>query len=79
MSQSAPTFEELFGSCTLQVIAPDTSIAFPEPGAADDWLLALNSSGIERRQAFFGKVEHFIEHSSPESQRNIQTSSYVFS
>ncbi|OAX41149.1 hypothetical protein K503DRAFT_536318 [Rhizopogon vinicolor AM-OR11-026] len=50
---SVPSFEELFESCTLQVIAPDTSIAFPEPGAADDWLLALNSSGIERRQAFF--------------------------
>ncbi|KAG1751413.1 uncharacterized protein EDB91DRAFT_1105370 [Suillus paluster] len=61
---SVPSFEELFGSCTLEVIAPDTSIAFPEPGAADDWLLALNSSGIERRQAFFGKVDDFTEHAS---------------
>jgi hypothetical protein len=50
------SFEDLFGSCTLEVIAPDTSIDFPEPGAADDWLVALKSSGTERRQAFFGKV-----------------------
>jgi hypothetical protein len=75
---SVPSFEELFGSCTLQVIAPDTSITSPEPGAADDWLLALNSSGIERRQAFFGNVEDFIEHKVLKSQRNIQMKSYVF-
>ncbi|KAG2127463.1 TRAPP trafficking subunit Trs65-domain-containing protein [Suillus bovinus] len=53
---SVPSFEDLFGSCTLEVIAPDTSINLPEPGAADDWLVALKSSGIERRQAFFGKI-----------------------
>ncbi|KAG0700370.1 TRAPP trafficking subunit Trs65-domain-containing protein [Suillus ampliporus] len=57
---SVPSFEELFGSCTLEVIAPDTSIAFPEPGAADDWLLALNLSGIERRQAFFDEQLHLL-------------------
>ncbi|KAG2154340.1 TRAPP trafficking subunit Trs65-domain-containing protein [Suillus bovinus] len=50
---SVPSFEDLFGSCTLEVIAPDTSINLPEPGAADDWLVALKSPGIERRQAFF--------------------------
>ncbi|KAG2135462.1 TRAPP trafficking subunit Trs65-domain-containing protein [Suillus clintonianus] len=57
---SVPSFEELFGSCTLEVIAPDTSIAFPEPGAADDWLLALKSSGIERKQAFFDEQLHLL-------------------
>ncbi|KAG1777814.1 TRAPP trafficking subunit Trs65-domain-containing protein [Suillus placidus] len=57
---SVPGFEDLFGSCTLEVIAPDTSIAFPEPGAADDWLIALKSSGIERRQAFFDEQLHIF-------------------
>lgn len=76
---SVPSFEELFGSCTLQVIAPDTCIAFPELGAADGWLRTLSSSGIERRQAFFGKVEDFIEHTSLGSQQNIQMSGCVLS
>ncbi|KAG1890124.1 TRAPP trafficking subunit Trs65-domain-containing protein [Suillus subluteus] len=57
---SVPSFEDLFGSCTLEVIAPDTSIEFPEPGAADDWLVALKSSGIERRQAFFDEQLHLF-------------------
>lgn len=57
---SVPSFEDLFGSCTLEVIAPDTSINFPEPGAADDWLVALKSSGIERRQAFFDEQLHLF-------------------
>lgn len=57
---SVPSFEDLFGSCTLEVIAPDTSIKFPEPGAADDWLVALKTSGIERKQAFFGKMSNYI-------------------
>ncbi|KAG2342812.1 hypothetical protein BDR05DRAFT_325279 [Suillus weaverae] len=57
---SVPSFEDLFGSCTLEVIAPDTSIAFPEPGAAGDWLIALKSSGIERRQAFFDEQLHIF-------------------
>ncbi|KAG1870266.1 TRAPP trafficking subunit Trs65-domain-containing protein [Suillus subalutaceus] len=57
---SVPSFEDLFGSCTLEVIAPDTSIKFPEPGAADDWLVALKSSGIERRQAFFDEQLHLF-------------------
>ncbi|KAG1752842.1 TRAPP trafficking subunit Trs65-domain-containing protein [Suillus lakei] len=57
---SVPSFEDLFGSCTLEVIAPDTSIPFPEPGAADDWLLALKPSGIERRQAFFDEQLHLF-------------------
>lgn len=57
---SVPSFEDLFESCTLEVIAPDTSIKFPEPGAADDWLVALKSSGIERRQAFFDEQLHLF-------------------
>lgn len=57
---SVPSFEDLFGSCTLEVIAPDTSIKFPEPGAADHWLAALKSSGIERRQAFFDEQLHLL-------------------
>lgn len=57
---SMPSFEDFFGSCTLEVIAPDTSIDFPEPGAADDWLVALKSSGIERRQAFFDEQLHLF-------------------
>jgi len=76
---SVPSFEELFGSCTLQVIAPDTSIAFPEPRITDDWLPMLSSSGVERRQAFFGKVEDFIEYTSLWSQQTLQTSGCVFS
>lgn len=57
---SVPSFEDLFASCTLEVIAPDTSIKFPEPGAADDWLVTLKSSGIERRQAFFDEQLHLF-------------------
>jgi hypothetical protein len=57
---SVPSFEDLFASCTLEVIAPDTSIKFPEPGAADDWLATLKSSGIERRQAFFDEQLHLF-------------------
>lgn len=77
---SVPSFEDLFGSCTLEVIAPDTSIKFPEPGAADHWLAALKSSGIERRQAFFGKVQDFIEHASLDAhQMANQMSNYTFS
>lgn len=59
IAMSMPSFEDFFGSCTLEVIAPDTSIDFPEPGAADDWLVALKSSGIERRQAFFGNMSNY--------------------
>jgi hypothetical protein len=68
---SVPSFEDLFASCTLEVIAPDTSIKFPEPGAADDWLVTLKSSGIERRQAFFGKVQNFIEHVSLDAHQMV--------
>ncbi|KAL4073822.1 TRAPP trafficking subunit Trs65-domain-containing protein, partial [Scleroderma citrinum] len=47
------SFETLFGSCLLEVTAPDTSIGFPENVLADDWLASLKEPQVDRRQAFF--------------------------
>ncbi|KAH7911026.1 TRAPP trafficking subunit Trs65-domain-containing protein [Hygrophoropsis aurantiaca] len=47
------TFEQLFGSCILDLAVPDTSIPFPDQESADDWLCKLTTSNVERKQAFF--------------------------
>ncbi|KAH7928893.1 hypothetical protein BV22DRAFT_162664 [Leucogyrophana mollusca] len=47
------TFEQLFGSCVLELVVPDTSIEFPEQENTDDWLNRLKASYVERKQAFF--------------------------
>lgn len=51
-----PSFEALFGSCTLEVAIPDASVAFPEGTMADGWLASVRDPGVDRKQAFFGKV-----------------------
>ncbi|KAF8064977.1 TRAPP trafficking subunit Trs65-domain-containing protein [Lyophyllum atratum] len=47
------SFEHLFASSVLNVVVPDTSVEYPPQGSADEWLARLNSSSVERRQAFF--------------------------
>ncbi|KAH7888903.1 TRAPP trafficking subunit Trs65-domain-containing protein [Phlebopus sp. FC_14] len=47
------SFETLFGSCVLEVIAPDTSVSFPEDVSADEWLASPKESKMGREQAFF--------------------------
>ncbi|EGO00461.1 hypothetical protein SERLA73DRAFT_168196 [Serpula lacrymans var. lacrymans S7.3] len=72
------TFEQLFNNCVLQVTIPNTSVSFPEPGPADDWLNGLGAQHIERRQAFFDeqlyvyltvKVDHPPSDPPPEPSR----------
>jgi hypothetical protein len=48
------SFEQLFGSSELNVVVADTSIEYPPQSTSDDWLLRLQSSSVERKQAFFG-------------------------
>ena len=48
------SFEQLFGTSTLNVVVPDTSVEYPPQSTSDDWLTRLQSSSVERKQAFFG-------------------------
>ncbi|KAG7451363.1 uncharacterized protein BT62DRAFT_882978 [Guyanagaster necrorhizus] len=47
------SFEQLFGSAALDVVAPDTSVEYPPSASADDWLSRLRSPSSERKLAFF--------------------------
>ena len=52
-------FEYLFNSSSLDVVVPDTSLAFPTQSTADKWLETVNSKTLERDQAFFGALQPF--------------------
>jgi len=48
------SFEHLFASSVLNVVVPDTSIEYPPQSTPDSWLARLQSTSVERKQAFFG-------------------------
>lgn len=53
------SFEHLFATSSLNVVVPDTSVEYPPTTDADDWLKRLQSSHVERKQAFFGESQNF--------------------
>lgn len=52
------TLETLFGTATLDLVVPDTSIEYPPNSTTDDWLSRIKSGKTERKQAFFDEQLH---------------------
>lgn len=51
------TFEELFGSSSIEVVVPPAALELPSSGGnVDDWYTQLSAERPERDTAFFGKV-----------------------
>ncbi|KAL4242383.1 hypothetical protein ABKN59_011869, partial [Abortiporus biennis] len=55
-------FEELFNSAELNVVAPTSSVGFPQTNSfsADDWLEKLEDESLDRKMAFFDEHLDFV-------------------
>lgn len=55
------TFEEIFGSSSIEVVVPPASLEFPASGEdVDEWHRLLSKEHPERDTAFFGEVHHAL-------------------
>ena len=51
--------DQLFATCVLTILVPESSLEFPTRNSTDSWLNIVNLESTERRQAFFGEQIRF--------------------